>query len=200
MSPLYLNDFLFHYFEHNYIGFITTFYLSDLIVILLAAYSINSKIFSLSQYRLTILPFRQLILTSIALSLFGILYFHYFEISLSTELNTSALWHFPQYPSPTFKLIDLTLGLTLTAVAEELIFRGILIDYFSQKYSQIVSVCMSLILFGLIHWGSGSSAVLNAVIWAIPSTIFVLKYRSIYPTIIGHFLTNLMLFSSLIAK
>ncbi len=78
-------------------------------------------------------------------------------------------FHFPVYPNNGLKYLDLTVGLTMVAIAEEFVYAG-------------------------IHWGSGLTGVVNSIVWAIPITWYYLKYKDIRPCVIAHYMTDLFVF------
>jgi membrane protease YdiL (CAAX protease family) len=104
----------------------------------------------------------------------------------------------PEITSPLFSRIDLTLGLMMTAVCEELVFRGylfVLLRRFATHPATIVIV--SGAAFGLIHWSGGIHRVVaTGLIGAIFMMLYI-RSRSLHPLIVAHFIINFFDFSGL---
>jgi membrane protease YdiL (CAAX protease family) len=101
----------------------------------------------------------------------------------------------PPYPNLGIKVFDLSFGLLLVAVSEEILFRGILIKYLKRFLKSNFLVGMiSLILFAGIHYGMGFAPMMATFTWGIIPTIFAIKYEAINELTVIHFVTNLVLF------
>ena len=107
----------------------------------------------------------------------------------------------PPIESRTWDWIDLTLGLLLVGIVEELVFRGYLSHYlygFTRKPAFIVIV--SSLAFGLIHWSAGLHAIL---ITTVIGAIFMLAFlyaRVLPPIMLAHFAVNFIDFAGVIPK
>ena len=83
------------------------------------------------------------------------------------------------------------LGIT-AGVVEELYFRG-----FCARISELLSypravyVVGSSLLFGLIHWEGGPSAVLATFTLGLTSALIFLAIRNLWPLIVGHAYTDI---------
>jgi membrane protease YdiL (CAAX protease family) len=101
----------------------------------------------------------------------------------------------PPYPNIWSKILDLSLGLALVAITEEVLFRGLLIVYLKRFLkSNFLIGLISLTLFAGIHYGMGFGGVMAAFSWGIIPTFFAIKHESINELIVIHYLTNLYLF------
>ena len=107
----------------------------------------------------------------------------------------TALQELPEIHSSALFWFDLSIGLTLTALAEELVFRrlfyGVLRQYF---ISTTLFVLSSAVLFGLIHWSGGFANVISSTIAGIALMALMLRTGSVIPPIIVHFIANFVLF------
>jgi membrane protease YdiL (CAAX protease family) len=105
----------------------------------------------------------------------------------------------PEIANPLFARIDLTLGLMMVALCEELVFRGYLfalLRRFTNHSGAIVIV--SAAAFGLIHWSGGIHRV---VATGLTGAIFMMLYirsRSLHPLIVAHFIIDFIDFSGLV--
>ena len=97
--------------------------------------------------------------------------------------------------------LDLTMGLALVALCEEMVFRGFLFQFFRQFTASIGAVIvLSSMAFGLAHWCLGLHAVIiTGLIGAVLMGAYV-RIRSVYPLVLAHFLVNYIDFSGVIPK
>lgn len=87
---------------------------------------------------------------------------------------------------------DLTIGLMLVALSEEILFRGCLFQVI-RKFAPhpIVLIGLSSLIFGAMHWPSG---VHNIVVTTLSGVAFGCLYywsKSLVPSVIAHYLVNL---------
>lgn len=78
---------------------------------------------------------------------------------------------------------------------EEIIYRGFMVSYFlEQPYASVpwLALIAPAFLFSLAHFYQGWSAVMKIMILAVLLNIIYLYSRSIYPTMIIHFLIDLI--------
>jgi membrane protease YdiL (CAAX protease family) len=191
----YINDLFFYCFQDNYYFFIGTDY-SFRIIQLASVYYLYKKGFLLKQdFNCGWLPRLSSVFVigvSISLLLIHFISKDFFNIYFAKYY----LFSFPAYPTKIAKTIDLSVGLLLVALSEEIIFRGLLINVLLRfkRITNLHAGCISLVLFALIHYGSGVTNILTAFIWAIIPTMIAIRMRRINELIIIHWLTNLYLF------
>jgi membrane protease YdiL (CAAX protease family) len=91
---------------------------------------------------------------------------------------------------------DLTAGLVLVAISEELVFRKLLWRTLTSRgWSRIWVVLASSAVFALAHWSYGIGAAVGAFLVGV---LLMLLYRStgiLTPCVLVHYLTNLFLFT-----
>ena len=107
----------------------------------------------------------------------------------------------PAITSPVWNWIDLTFGLLMVGVCEELIFRGFLhtfISRFTENWFAIVVI--SSLGFGLIHWSLGLHVVLIASIIGAVFMIAYLRTRSLPAIMLAHFAINFIDYAGVIPK
>ena len=86
---------------------------------------------------------------------------------------------------------------------EEWMLRGILLnaiaEYLGPKLSSwMTAVLISSLIFGLLHWGRGSRAIVSSTLGGIVyGTAYVLLKRNLWPAVVGHCLVNTLGFISL---
>ncbi len=91
------------------------------------------------------------------------------------------------------RTVDLTFGLLLVALSEELVFRRLLISVF-QSHRALHVIALSAFIFALIHLTSGISDVINAFVIGILLGIAFWKTRRISICVVAHYLVDLKVF------
>jgi membrane protease YdiL (CAAX protease family) len=107
----------------------------------------------------------------------------------------------PAITSPVWNWADLTFGLFMVGVCEELIFRGFLHTFIS-RYTENSSaiVVVSSIAFGLIHWSLGLHVILITSTIGAVFMIAYLRTRSLPAIMLAHFAVNFIDFAGVIPK
>jgi len=179
-----LNDLLFAVITLPWLYFIAD-YLCRVAVLLFFILGLITKNISLKSLRFNKINIKTLFIQSLNLTLIGF----FLSDAIEPLLPSFGFLHYPDYPNVYLKIFDLSIGLLLVALSEEVVFRGLLLNLLN-RYSVIVSS----ILFGLIHWGSGIATVVVATLIGIFFAHTTLKTNSIYPVLIAHFCINFLLF------
>ena len=101
------------------------------------------------------------------------------------------------YPRPTGWLysVDLTLGLALVAVHEELVFRKL--GYQALKSilrSEFAIVIVSALIFGLYHWWRGAPGIIGAALYGLVAMPCYRLTGTLWPAILAHFLIDCIAF------
>ncbi len=105
----------------------------------------------------------------------------------------------PAITSKVWDWIDLTFGLLMVGVVEELVFRGYLCAFIG-RYTRngAAIVAASCVAFGLIHWSAGLHAVL---VTALIGAVFMLVYlrtRSLPAIMLAHFAVDFIDYAGVI--
>ena len=120
---------------------------------------------------------------------------------LKQILGDTAIGGMPDITSPMWNWIDLTFGLLLVGIFEELVFRGMIFTVLRrQTQSAAAIVAVSSIAFGLIHWSGGFHAIINAAVIGAVFMIFYLRTRSTPALMLAHFAIDFIAFSGVIPK
>jgi len=121
-----------------------------------------------------------------------------FEIAyplIDEALPETALQEMPEIRSASVCWLNMTFGLALTAIAEELVFRRLFYSVLRPFFtSSALFVLASAVLFGLIHWSGGVANVVSATIAGIALRVLMLRTGSVLPAIVAHYLINFVLF------
>jgi len=107
----------------------------------------------------------------------------------------------PAIGSVPWKWIDLTVGLLLVGVCEELVFRGYLFAALSRYMTnRLALVAISALLFGLIHWSEGFHQVfITGAIGAVFMTLY-LASKSLPAVMLAHFAVNFIHYADFIPE
>ncbi len=76
----------------------------------------------------------------------------------------------------------------ITPIKEEMVYRGILYRFFEKKYSFIVGIVVSSVIFGLLHGGLPITAMIMGMVFVI----LFKKTQSILPSMVLHIIWNLI--------
>lgn len=107
----------------------------------------------------------------------------------------------PEIASPFWRWIDLTAGLIMTGICEELVFRGYLRAFLSRytKRASII-VLISAIAFGLIHWSGGGTRILVTSVIGAVFMILYLRTSSLPAIMATHFAVNFVDYANMVPK
>ena len=139
---------------------------------------------------------------------------------LMYRLPSTSLFSFPSLSGP-LRIVDVTVGVALVGVSEEIMFRSLalrailaMVPSIGRERSQppgppmsvfeigrkgkVIVVVASSLVFGIIHWGSGVHAIISATTWGILPMVALIRTGSIWPAVIAHYATDLVAFSGIV--
>ena len=200
-SPFYLNDFSSIYVK-NWHWWIFIDYMSvKLFPFLVAVWLIYSKKMRASEFGLTTQPIPLFLIVFLIVALVGIVIDQNGYNLIAKLPGYSQLGAMPAITSPVWDWIDLTFGLLMVGVFEELVFRGYMHTFISRyTKSSFVIVVISSIAFGFIHWSLGLQIVL---VTSVIGAVFMIAYlvtRSLPAIMLAHFAVNFIDYAGLIPK
>jgi membrane protease YdiL (CAAX protease family) len=113
------------------------------------------------------------------------------------ELTALSLSHYPHIGDPLMKVLDLTVGLALAAISQEVAFRRVLFVLLERRFNdRALVVVLSSLAFGLMHVTYGVTntfmAFFNGLLLGV---LFALTGR-VWPCAIIHFVVDLRAFLS----
>lgn len=200
LAIFYLNDFA-NIFVKNSATWLSIDYTTRAAVIFIVFILIKKGILAADYFVLKRLPFGELLLYSIVLIISGVAIDQFVWRFFEGILPHTGLGNWPGINNVYIKWFDLTVGIALVAVSEELAFRGYMVSFLKEKgFKNYAIVLAGSLVFGFAHWSIGLHAVISATVWAIPPLLFVLKKKSIYPVIAAHFVTDIISFSGALSK
>lgn len=198
VSPFLLNDFPLIYAK-TYIQWILIDYAVRILIIAAIIYLVKKKNVSLSEFGLVRINLKQFFKWSLILSFVGIVIDQVGWRFFDSILPKTKLMSYPTTGNALLNAIDLTFGLCLVSISEELVFRG----YFytvARNYTKkfFIITAFSSVVFGAIHWSLGLHAVIVSAIWGVLPMIALLKTGSVIPALFAHYATDFVSFSHII--
>jgi len=200
-GPFYLNDFSNMYVESWRWWLFIDFAGVKLFPFLIVLWLILSKRNQVSEFGLTTQTVPAFLSVFLVVTLVGtIIDQNAYQLIVGLP-GYLALGHMPAIISPFWNWIDLTAGLLMVGIFEELVFRGYMLTVLSRyTQSSFAIVILSSVGFGLIHWGLGLHAV---VITSAIGAVFMIAYlqtRSLPAIAFAHFVINFIDFAGVIPR
>ncbi len=102
-------------------------------------------------------------------------------------------------PSGWLNLLDLSFGLALVAVHEEIVFRRCARAVLSLWWGDgAVMVMVSSLLFAAYHWTTGLGNIVAVFFFGLYAMLFYKRVGALWPMMVAHFLVDLVDFSGVI--
>lgn len=84
--------------------------------------------------------------------------------------------------------VDMTFGLALVAVSEEMIFRGLALAALRKPADNTFAILVaSSLVFALIHWSTGFKNIIDCFVYGLLFMVATMRTKSIVPAAIVHF-------------
>lgn len=190
-SIFLLNDYLFM-MARSAAAWLMIDYGSRFLAIGIVFYLIHQKISRAAEFGLKSIPFRSGLFWMLLLTVTGLLIDQVVWRLLEQVLPNTQLTSMPKIRNPFVNFFDLTAGVALVALSEELVFRGYCFSALQGRWPRWVVVSVSAILFGLIHWSQGLHAIVSTALWGILPMVAMARTGSIIPAMIAHYITDLV--------
>jgi len=200
-SPFYLNDFANMYVKDWRWWLFVDYAGLKLFPLLVVLWLIHSKKMRASEFGLTTQTMPSFLVVFLVVTLVGTVIDQNGYKLLANLPGYSSLGGMPKITNCFWDWIDLTFGLFMVGILEELVFRGYMHTFIS-RYSQspFAIAVFSSVAFGLIHWSLGlHTIVITSIIGAI-FMIAYLKTRSLPAIMLAHFAVNFIDFAGVIPK
>ena len=173
-SPFYLNDFATMYVKNwrwwLFIDYVGVKFFPFLVVLWL----IHSKKTRASEFGLTTQTMPSFLVVFLVVALVGTTIDQNGYQIVAKLPGYSPLGGMPAISNPVWNWIDLTFGLFMVGIFEELVFRGYMHTFMSRyTRNSFAIVVISAVAFGLIHWSLGLHDVL---ITSIIGAVFMIAY------------------------
>jgi membrane protease YdiL (CAAX protease family) len=200
-SPFYLNDFANMYVKNwrwwlfiDYVGV-------KLFPFLVVLWLIQSKKMRVSEFGLTTQTIPSFLVVFLVVALVGTIIDQNGYQIVAKLPGYSPLGGMPAITNPVWNWIDLTFGLFMVGIFEELIFRGYMHTFISRyTRSSFAIVVISAVAFGLIHWSLGLHDILITSTIGAVFMVAYLRMRSLPAIMLAHFAVNFIDFAGIIPK
>ena len=185
-------------YANNYIIWLLIDYSVRISALSIILYLLKRKISVPSEFGLVKIGVKSLIIWAAVSSIIGIAVDQIVWRYLERILPETQIMSFPKIKNPFVKGFDLTAGMLLVSITEELIFRGYYFSVLrSHTKSPFIVVSISSLMFGLIHWSLGLHGIIVAAMWSILPMVAIWKTSSVYPVIVAHYVTDFISFSEM---
>lgn len=200
-SPFYLNDFSSIYVT-NWQWWLFIDYMGvKVFPCLVTLWLLHSKKMRAKEFGLTTQSIPLFFIAFLAVSLIGIIIDQNGYNLIAKLPGYSKLGAMPEITSPFWNWMDLTFGLLMVGICEELVFRGYMYTFINRyTQSSFIIVVISSIAFGLIHWSLGLQIV---VVTSVIGAVFMIAYiitRSLPAIMLAHFAVNFVDYAGVIPK
>ena len=201
VSPFYLNDFASIFIKDWRLWLFIDYVGVKLFPLVVALWLIRSKKMRPAEFGLTTQSVPSFLVVFLIVALVGTVIDQNGYRLIAKLPGYSSLGDMPAISSLAWNWIDLTLGLLLVGIVEELVFRGYMhtfLSRFTESSSAIVAI--SSVAFGLIHWSLGLHAVMITSIIGAVFMIAYLRTRALPPVMLAHFAINFIDFAGVVSK
>lgn len=201
VSPFYLNDFASIFIKDWRLWLFIDYVGVKLFPLVVALWLIRSKKMRPAEFGLTTQSVPSFLVVFLIVALVGTVIDQNGYRLIAKLPGYSSLGDMPAISSLAWNWIDLTLGLLLVGIVEELVFRGYMhtfLSRFTESSSAIVAI--SSVAFGLIHWSLGLHAVMITSIIGAVFMIAYLRTRALPPVMLAHFSINFIDFAGVVSK
>ncbi len=199
--PFYLNDFSSIYVKSWRWWLFIDYTSVKLFPFLVVFWLVSSKRMQASEFGLTTQAAPLFLAVFLALALVGTVMDQNGYKLVAKLPGYPQLGGMPAITSPIWDWIDLTFGLALVGIFEELVFRGYM-NTFIGRYTKnpFAIVLISSVAFGLAHWSLGLHAV---IVTSAVGAVFMVAYlrtRSLPAIMLAHFMVNFIDYAGVIPK
>ena len=201
MSPFYLNDFANLYVENWRWWLFIDYAGVKLFPFGFALWLIYSKKMQAAAFGLTTQSMRSALAVFLIVAFVGTVIDQNGYRLIAKLPGYSPLGGMPSITSPVWNWVDLTLGLLMVGICEELVFRGFMHTIISRHTkNSCVIILISSVSFGLIHWSLGLHAVIITSIIGAILMVAYLRTHSLPAIMLAHFAINFIDFAGVIPK
>ncbi len=137
------------------------------------------------------------VLALVALPIVGFLFQKLITKPIDKLMEFTILFKFHRIQEPVLYWFDLSFGLLLVAISEEIVFRKIAYSWLKNSgKSPTQIVLISSCLFAIVHWSNGLGNVISAFFIGLFYMVFYLKLKRLWPLILAHWFSNFIAFGS----
>jgi len=192
-APFYLNDFANIFVDDFALWLVIDYVLVKGFVLACAWGMLSRGVLSWPDLGFVKLKAKQFLAWTLAMTAVGLVLDQYAYDYLAW-LPSWKLGGYPGEPGSWLYTFDLWFGLTLVAVTEEFVFRGLAWNALRPRLGLAATYLATSLAFGLIHWSLGLPAIISTALIGAAFMVCVQKTGSILPTLVAHFVVNLVYF------
>jgi len=201
VSPFYLNDFANIFIKDWRLWLLVDYLGVKLFPLTVVVWLIGSKKMLPAEFGITVPGMQVFFTVFLSVAVIGTVIDQNGYRALEKLPGYPPLGGMPAITSPVWNWIDLTLGLLLVGIVEELVFRGYLCTFLSRFTARPAAiVAVSSVAFGLIHWSLGLYAVLISSLIGAVFMMAYLRMRALPPVMLAHFAVNFIDFAGVVPK
>ena len=194
LAPFYLND-LANIWLHDPVWWLLQDYGCRLVILGCLVFQIRRHRWAAAIMRVQAAPWPTLVLWTVSATAGALVLIPGPGSLLLTFLPETRLGSVPEIPGNGLHLLDLTAGLALVSLTEELVFRGALQVRLALFFrSEVAGVIAASVLFGLIHWSNGVGSVIQTTLVGLWFGLCVRRSRSLIPVIVAHYVADMLVF------
>ncbi len=122
-------------------------------------------------------------------------FLYYFVEAALTRIGVRMFWNEGDFfgLDTTWRVIGICLAtLVVAPIAEEIIYRGYILQALLAKFSPLVAAVLSSLIFASIHVAIGPGMVIYLFMGALIPAFLFIRFRSIYPCVLMHFMNNVV--------
>jgi len=193
-APFFLNDFVFWAFGSGY-GVYLSDYATRILVLAVMLFWVQARSVISARPRPMGISIWPLIAIVMALIVIGEPVFDRIDNGVDEWTGIGKLFRFSSIDGPFLYWLDLSLGLFLVALTEELVFRKAARRWFHDiGAGPIITIIASALIFGLMHWGGGAGQVVAATGAGAVYMALYLKMNHLWPLVLAHWGHNFLAF------
>ncbi len=194
VALFYVNDFLFMPVR-GYQMWLFVDYMVRIAALVVIIYLIRARTATARDFGLMPMALKQGVFWSILLSITGVLIDQAGADLLARVSPIMKQAAYPSITNPYIKTFDLTVGVALVSITEELIFRA----YFYSVLKGVIKktgvlIAVSCVVFGFSHWSLGWNIIITATVWSILPMYVMVRTGSVVPALIAHYVTDFAAF------
>ena len=199
--PFYLNDLSNIFIKDWRLWLLLDLILVKLLPLTVALWLIHRQKMKPTEFGLTSQPLAGYVIVFVIGTLAGTYLLQNGYVLFNFLSGYRPLGSIPIIENPLWKWFDVTVGLLLVGICEELVFRGYLSAFIS-RYTQRapVIILVSALAFGFIHWSEGFNQVAVAFTIGAVFMMLYLRFGSLPALMLAHFTINFIHSAGIIPK
>ncbi len=135
------------------------------------------------------------VLAIVGLPIAGLLISRVIGLPQDSWASWSVWFRYPHISDPALYWMDLTFGLILVAISEELVFRKLAFEWLSTKGRKGSFIpLISSAFFAVAHWSTGLGSMVSVFLTGMLYMAVYMKLRRIWPLVCAHWIHNFFIY------